>query len=296
VESQEKKIITNTKTPIKSGFLIYNEMNNYIEIIFHAVTVEQSEILIAQLSEEGFEGFEENENELKAFIPKTGYDVHVINEIAKRYDIHFSQYEVKQENWNQLWESNFQPVVVNDFAAVRAEFHPHFPNVKHEITITPKMSFGTGHHATTRMMMEQMSEIDFAGKMVFDFGTGTGILAILAEKLGAKGILAIDNDDWSIENARENFKMNNCTVAKIVKADSADQHQRFDIILANIVKNVILANMDFMVGSLNKGGVLLLSGLLPEDEADILECAKKRSLIVDKKTQQNQWLCLRFLY
>jgi len=270
--------------------------NNYIEIIFHAVTTEQSEILIAQLSEAGYEGFEENENELKAFIPKKGYDVHVISEIAKRYDIHFKQYEVKEENWNQLWESNFHPVIVNDFAAVRAGFHPHFPNVKHEITITPKMSFGTGHHATTRMMIEQMSEIDFAGKTVFDFGTGTGILAILAEKLGAKSILAIDNDDWSIENGKENFKKNNCSVAKIIKADTANQQQGFDIILANIVKNVIVANMDFMVRQLNKGGVLLISGLLPEDEADILECAKKRSLIVDKKQQENNWLCLRFLY
>lgn len=271
-------------------------MDTYIEIIFHAVTTEQSEILIAQLSESGYEGFEENENELKAFIPKSGYDIHVVNEIANRLDIHFTEYEVKQENWNQLWESNFHPVVVNNFAAIRAEFHPHFPEVKHEIMITPKMSFGTGHHPTTRMMMEQMSEIDFVGKAVFDFGTGTGILAILAEKLGAKTILAIDNDNWSIENAKENFEKNNCTVAKIKKTDTADQQQRFDIILANIVKNVIVANMDFMVGQLRKGGVLLLSGLLPEDEADILECAKKRSLIVDKKLAENNWLCLRFLY
>ena len=149
-------------------------------------------------------------------------------------------------------------------------------DVAHEVVITPKMSFGTGHHATTWMMIRQMKEIDFKDKVVFDFGTGTGVLAILAEKLHAKKIIAADIDDWSIENARENISLNQCTRIHILQMDSMSTDDVFDIILANINKNVLLDNMEKMAGQLKNKGVLLLSGLLTSDETDIVQSAKKK--------------------
>jgi ribosomal protein L11 methyltransferase len=168
--------------------------------------------------------------------------------------------------------------------------------VEHEIVITPKMSFGTGHHATTFMMIQQMQEIDFSGKKVFDFGTGTGILAILAERLGAKKIIAVDNDDWSIANTAENLERNNCSKVELKKADKVTADERFDIILANINKNVILDNFSSLVKQLSSKGILLLSGLLTEDEADILAEAGKFPLIFSVKSASNNWVALRFCH
>ena len=131
--------------------------------------------------------------------------------VLSHFKFIFKETLIPEANWNQVWESNFDPVIVDDFVAIRADFHEPVKGVSLEIIITPKMSFGTGHHATTYMMIEQMRELDFTGKSVFDFGTGTGVLAILAEKLGANKVIAVDNDEWSIENAEENFEKNNCT-------------------------------------------------------------------------------------
>ena len=270
-------------------------MSKYIQITFSAITDEQKDIFIATLSDSGYEGFEENENELKAFIAEENFDIVFINELAKANQLSFIQKEIKEENWNNVWESNFHPVIIHDFVAVRAHFHPPITTVKHEIIITPKMSFGTGHHATTSMMMQQMKEIDFNGKTVFDFGTGTGILAILAQKLGAVAVTAIDNDDWCIENARENFQKNNCTAIDLKKADTPLREQSFDVILANITKNIILENFPLLVQKLNKNGILLLSGLLAEDEPDILDQSRKYALVCTKMVENANWLCMRFL-
>src|SRR5918995_4444294 len=203
-------------------------MDNYIQIKFQNISQEQSDILIAQLTEIGFEGFEEEESRLKAFIASTNFDEKLLQNISTPQQLVFSKTIIEQTNWNRVWESNFDPVIVDDFVAVRAEFHEPIKDVEFEIVITPKMSFGTGHHATTYMMMQQMREIDFANKTVFDFGTGTGVLAILAEKLGAKTVLAIDNDTWSIENAYENIKRNNCTAIELKLADTAAMKGKFD--------------------------------------------------------------------
>ena len=181
-------------------------MNNYIQIEFQEISrQEQSEILIAQLSEIGFEGFEENENKLKHLFLKRILMKVFLQIYCSSLQLAFIKTIIEETNWNEVWESNFDPVIVDDFVAIRADFHEPIKDVQFEIIITPKMSFGTGHHATTYMMMQQMREIDFTGKTVFDFGTGTGVLAILAEKLGAENVLAIDNDEWSIENAAENI-------------------------------------------------------------------------------------------
>lgn len=269
-------------------------MNSYIQISFKDLQPEQQELLIAHLSEAGFEGFEEGNHELKAFIPEASYDKQLLHELAYKYQLQFSEQLIPEQNWNAVWESSFQPVIVDDFTAVRADFHQPVTNVLHEIIITPKMSFGTGHHATTYMMVRQMRNIDFSGKKVFDFGTGTGILAILAEKLGAADITAIDNDDWSISNAAENLERNHCRKVKLYKAGSIPQDEQYDIMLANINKNVILENFSALTACLVSGGILLLSGLLEEDKAEMQEQAVLFSLHSGEILQQNGWICLRF--
>jgi ribosomal protein L11 methyltransferase len=268
-------------------------MSNYIQIEFQNISQEKSDQLVAQLSEIGFEGFEEDESTLKAFIASTGFDEILLQNIAMTPGLSFSKTIIQETNWNQVWESNFDPVVVDDFVAVRADFHAPVKEVEFEIIITPKMSFGTGHHATTYMMMQQMREIDFTNKTVFDFGTGTGVLAILAEKLGANKVLAIDNDTWSIENAGENIKRNDCTKIDLKLANTATMDDNFDIILANINKNVILDNLVVLAKQLSQNGLLLLSGLLIEDEEDILAKSKECGLEFLNKAERHNWLFIK---
>ncbi len=270
-------------------------MHSYIEVSFKPVAKEQAEILIANLADAGFDGFEENDEELKAFIKQDIYDVDLIIQLSAALDVSFTEKEIENKNWNKVWESNFHPVVVDEYVAVRADFHEVIPGMEYEIVITPKMSFGTGHHATTYMMIKEMKDIDFTNKSVFDFGTGTGILAILARKSGATTVTAIDNDEWSIENALENFQKNNVTGIDLKLYDAVPGAETFDIILANITKNVILENFSLLHQQLNKNGTLLLSGLLKGDEHEILLEARKHALILHKVQQQGDWLCMRFL-
>lgn len=267
---------------------------DFIKISFAELQPEQKEILIAQFADAGFEGFEETENGLDAFISKKIFDTVLVNEIAAKYNLSYTSENIAAANWNAIWESNFDPVVVEDYVVVRAGFHAPVSDKKFEIIITPKMSFGTGHHATTYMMMQMMREIEFADKTVFDFGTGTGVLAILAEKEGAASVIAIDNDDWSIENAAENFEMNACKKIQLEKASSVFPEKKFDIILANINKNVILENFSALNSQLNKGGNLLLSGLLEGDREDILKIAVQNKLVLFKELNKKNWICLNF--
>lgn len=269
-------------------------MSKYIQIEFPEITSDQSDVLLAQLSSIGFEGFQEEENSLKAFIPSDDFDEGLLEDIVTTHNLSFTQSTIEETNWNAVWESNFDPVIVDDFVAIRADFHEPLQGVEHEILITPKMSFGTGHHATTYMMIQQMREINFAGKVVFDFGTGTGVLAILAEKLGASTVFAVDNDEWSITNTTENLEKNNCTKVDLQKADDAGTGKKYDIILANINKNVILDNFSNLSQQLLSDGILLLSGLLTEDEADIVKAAGTFQLKLIRKTERNNWVALKF--
>jgi ribosomal protein L11 methyltransferase len=269
-------------------------MADHIQIIFRDLQPEQQELLIAHLAEAGFEGFEQNETELKAFIPEKTYDKELLHELVYKYQLSFSEQLIPEQNWNASWESSFQPVIVDDFVAIRAVFHEPVKTAEHEIIITPKMSFGTGHHATTFMMVQQMQQIDFGGKTVLDLGTGTGILAILAEKLGAVAVVAVDNDEWSIANAAENIEQNHCKKINLLKADSMKGDEHYDIILANINKNVILENFDSLADSLQPGGVLLLSGLLVTDEMEVMEKARAHRLKIMNKQERNNWISLRF--
>jgi ribosomal protein L11 methyltransferase len=267
---------------------------DYIKITFADLQPEQREILIAQLADAGYEGFEEKDTSLDAFINSKSFDTVILNEISFKYQITYIKEKIAETNWNQVWESNFEPVIVNDYVAIRADFHKPITNTKFEIVITPKMSFGTGHHATTYMMIELMKEIDLNGRSVLDFGTGTGILAILAERSGAKTIIAIDNDDWSIANAEENFKKNDCDIIVLRKASDAVTEIKFDIILANINKNVILENLALLNKQLNKGGQILLSGLLEDDKDEILSVVTELNLKLKKELIRNNWIALEF--
>jgi len=267
----------------------------YIKITFADLQPEQKEILIAQLADAGYEGFEEKDSSLDAFINSRSFDKIIVNEISFKYQTPYIKEKIAETNWNQVWESNFEPVIVNDYVAIRADFHKPITNTKFEIVITPKMSFGTGHHATTYMMIELMKEIDLKERAVLDFGSGTGILAILAEKEGAKNIDAIDNDDWSIANAAENFEKNNCTKINLRKASNPASDISFDIILANINKNVIIENMALLSELLNNSGQILLSGLLREDKDEILSIATELRLKFKKKLIRNNWIALQFV-
>jgi len=270
-------------------------MNNYIEVDIHVKADEEKEILMAELISIGFEAFEEEEGKLKAFVSDTSFNQDVLNTVTHLRGHHFDIHHIDEKNWNEEWEKNFEPVVIGDFCSVRADFHPKNPNTDYEIVITPKMSFGTGHHATTHMMLELMREIDFNGKSVFDFGTGTGILAIMSEMLGASEITAIDVDEWSIRNARENMDRNNCTKARLVQTDNIPTDKSFKIILANINRNVILANMEGMCKILEEGGEILLSGLMEEDYEIVLAKAVDQGLRLQKKGEKSGWIALRFL-
>ncbi len=270
-------------------------MGNYIELTIEAADGLQ-DMLVAELAELGFEGFEETEHLLKAFISETTYPDELLNIIFKKYDVKYSKSIINKQNWNQVWESNFEPVRVDNFVGIRAAFHPAFEEVTHEIVITPKMSFGTGHHATTYMMIQMMESLGFQQKSVFDFGTGTGILAILAEKLGSEAVTAVDNDDWCIENASENILINHCKYIDIQKVEVFDTLKKYDTILANINKHIILENLPNLHKGLKPGGVLLLSGLLEADETDILEAASKSGLMSAEKLQRSGWIALKMVH
>lgn len=265
-------------------------MPNYIQISIEANEARQ-EVLIGELSELGANGFEQTETHLLAFFDEESFPSYEVNNLLQQ-DVYTTQ-TVEQQNWNAVWESNFQPVVVADFCAVRAPFHEPATGVQHEIVIMPKMSFGTGHHATTWMMMEQMRDIDFRGKQVFDFGTGTGILSILASMLGAAHVVAIDNDEWSIENGIENLERNGCTNVDIHLASTVPQ-QKFDIILANINRNVILMHMEQLAAAVVSSGLILFSGLLEADEHDINAAAVKFGYKLLRKNTRNGWISLLY--
>jgi ribosomal protein L11 methyltransferase len=267
---------------------------NYTEITIHTSNLELRDLLIAQLSTIGFDGFEEIDDGLKAFSSQDAFNQVALSSLMEEHKLTFTQSEITGQNWNELWESNFSPITVDDFVGVRAAFHQPLAGVSHEIIITPKMSFGTGHHATTYMMMQLMRGLDFENKTVFDFGTGTGILAILAEKLGGIGITAVDYDDWCIENSLENIESNNCKNIKIIKSDTANTTQVFDIVLANINKNIILANVGALTGATTKNGQVLLSGLLEEDEKDILAATTKKAWKHHTTLKRNNWIAMYF--
>ena len=273
-------------------------MNRYIQISITTRDSEESDIFVARLSQAGFEGFEEEPGKLHAFIPETFYDasltegiIREIKGVADPYHTYFNIQWIEPRNWNEDWEKNFDPVVVDEFCAIRADFHKPITEVQYDLIITPKMSFGTGHHATTYMMVSAMRKLDFRDKSVLDFGTGTGVLAILARKMGASTVLALDSDDWSIENALENLALNGCPDIEIEKTDNLDGKERFDFILANLNLRVILDNMKNFQQHLTHSGVLMGSGVLESDEEKIRNSAASHGFMMERVMTRDNWIC-----
>jgi ribosomal protein L11 methyltransferase len=267
-------------------------MADYIQVTIAVPQGEKAEMIVALLAEIGYEGFEEAEEDLKAFIPGYSFDEAALQQLLVERQLGYTLQSIEQQNWNALWESGFEPVLVEDFAAIRASFHAPCTHVKYEIIITPKMSFGTGHHATTYMMVQQMGKIDFANKSVLDFGTGTGVLAILAEKMGATAILAIDNDDWSITNTIENLEANGCQLTIAEKGEAVPSEGKFDVVLANINLNVITASLPAIVNICKSTTTILLSGFLEADIIVLIPLLEAHLFQKIEIFERNNWRCI----
>lgn len=269
---------------------------NYIKININPTNSALNEIIIAQLADYAFNGFEEEDEQLIAYIDESEFQTtekKALEKILTQYQLNHETHTLEEQNWNAKWESDYQPVLVDDFCAVRATFHPPIEQVQHEIVITPKMSFGTGHHATTYMMMKQMSQLDFENKTVFDYGCGTGVLAILAEMLGATTIDAVDIEKWAYENTVENIAINQTkNIAAYCGEITAVPTKMYDIILANINRNVLLDTMTEMASRLKSGGVLLISGFLETDIDIMLENAQAADLTKKILLAREKWRCL----
>lgn len=257
------------------------------------------EILLYELGELGFESFEEHEEGLSAYIPSDHFNKQALDEMLVPYADQFkwelSFETIPQQNWNAQWESNFHPIVVNEKCSIRAPFHPSFPNTEIELIIRPQMSFGTGHHETTWLMSRRIFGLELKNKSLLDMGCGTGVLAILAAKLGAGPITAIDIDEWSYENTLENNQLNNISGMIVEKGDASLLAGRsFQVILANINRNVLLADMGTYATCLQAGGRILFSGFFVSDVETIRQAAEKQGLIFEGQDEKNNWVVLEF--
>lgn len=272
---------------------------NYTKINIQATEVADRELWLGILSqEEAIIGLEELEREgIIAYTTDWENVREAIEHWSAQTNIPFVLSEEAEQNWNATWESNFEPVVIEGFCSVRADFHDPIPGVQYDIRITPKMSFGTGHHATTRLMMTQMKDLDFKNKSVFDYGSGTGILAILAEMLGATHVDAIDIDEWSYENGLENVTTNQCKHIVVAQGDInwVKPGTKYDIILANINRHILLESMAQLDSLLHADGQLLLSGILKlQDTNIIVEKAKFCGFKMLRQTEDNGWTAILF--
>ncbi|GAA4468877.1 50S ribosomal protein L11 methyltransferase [Nemorincola caseinilytica] len=266
----------------------------HIKISFEVPPGDERDVLIALLADTGYEGFEETDNVVHAYVPEEAYDAAQVAETLSMYQVQHAAETIEPRNWNEVWEAGIQPVVVDGFCTVRAHFHSPEVDTPYCVVITPKMSFGTGHHATTQLMMMAMRHIPFSGKTVLDFGTGTGVLAILAGMLGAAKTVAIDNDEWAVENARENAERNGSVGMEIAQASLEDiEAQEYDVVLANINRHILLHHMPAMYGMLVSKGILLMSGLLTEDEAVIADAAKEAGFVIEAVEQLNGWISVK---
>lgn len=258
-----------------------------------------NDIIVAWLGDGDFTMFEETPIGVDAYIPTVDFNEdNLRSALSSAPSLENIPYEIslmEDRNWNKEWESNFEPVLINGRVFIRAPFHVKGDEFQYQITIEPKMSFGTGHHATTALMIELMLQTDFKDKTVLDMGCGTGVLSILAEKLGAGKILAIDIDDWAFENSRENIERNDCKNIEVKIGDaSLIGNQKFDVVLANINRNVLLNDIPKYTGALNMLGELYLSGILLSDKEIISSTAKKAGLTYITEASRDNWLALLF--
>jgi len=280
---------------------------NYISYQFNISLKKESllslqtamEILIAELGEVGFESFTENENGVTGYIQKKDWHELILDDIqimqSEELEVSYDIEEIEQVNWNSEWEKHFEPIQVDNLVSVRAPFHEN-PNLKYDIVIEPKMSFGTGHHETTHLMLQHLLAMDLQGKSVLDMGCGTGILAIFAEMKGAKDLDAIDIDNWCYENSLENVERNNCKNIVVFEGDvSLLGDKKYDVIIANINRNILLQDLAVYAKCMQSNGVLLLSGFYTEDIPFIEEEANKNGLKLQKTLERNNWVSLNYV-
>ncbi|WP_445716777.1 50S ribosomal protein L11 methyltransferase [Flavobacterium sp.] len=258
-----------------------------------------SEILIAELGEKTFESFIETETGISAFVQKDLWNENILEDIQilsnPEFKIEYTFEEIEQVNWNEEWEKNFEPINVDGKCHVRAPFHEK-TDAEFDIVIEPKMSFGTGHHETTHMMIQHLLETDLVGKKTLDMGCGTAILAILAEMKGAQPIDAIDIDNWCYLNSIENAERNNCKHISVYEGEaSLLTDKKYDVIIANINRNILLNDMQQYVASLNENGILFLSGFYTEDIPVISESCTSKGLTYVKQFERNNWVALKFV-
>lgn len=261
----------------------------------------QKDLLIAELGEIGFDSFEDSEKGFSAYVRSANFDVQALETLLLRevdgYHLDYEIQDVEEQNWNALWESNFNPIVVDDCCYVRATFHEAKPEYTYEIVIDPKMSFGTGHHQTTSMMLSYILENDFEGKKVLDMGCGTGILAILASQKGASSVLAVDYDSVCIDSVKENCELNNISnIESRLGSKEAIAGMAFDTILANINRNILLDQMATYAADLKKGGELYISGFYVEEDLPILkQCCEEHALAYESHKALDNWCAAKFI-
>jgi len=250
---------------------------------------------MAELIEIGFDSFTEEHDGILGYVQEEVFNENELKNLplmnSSEVSIKYTFEKMPNINWNEEWEKNFEQIYVEDKVLIRAEFHEPNPNL-HEIIIQPKMSFGTGHHPTTHLMIQQMLEMDFKGKTVLDMGCGTSVLAIFAKQKGAEKVTAIDIDEWSVENSKENAERNGVELE--ISQGTAENlgEENFDFILANINRNILISDIPVYTKVLNKGGQLLLSGLCFFDVDDILEVCKENYLTLKNKQQREEWISL----
>lgn len=271
----------------------------YTEVRFQVTPAEPGlQILIAQLDEIGFESFVEEQDELKAYIKTDLFSENDIKAIQiynnPEFDVRYSIHDIEDVNWNQAWEDNFQPVEISSDCIIRAPFHKSF-DVKYELIIEPKMSFGTGHHGTTHLMLRALFDENLKGTTVLDMGCGTGVLSILAEKLGAKQILAIDIDEWCFINTLENQERNNCQNITVKQGSYEQIEDQFDVVLANINRNILVEQLPTYAKHLNVNTVVLLSGFYEADLKIINSVCQDLGLKYVKHQLKNEWVCAKYI-
>jgi ribosomal protein L11 methyltransferase len=273
---------------------------NYIVYNFKVSPKEPAtEILIAQLGLAGFESFVENEDGVSAYIQESDWNSAILENIqilnSGEFMISYKEEVIQQTNWNREWEKNFNPIQVAGLVSIRAPFHSN-PNLKFDIIIEPKMSFGTGHHETTHMMIQHLLSLDLTNKKVLDMGCGTGILAIFAEMKGAENIDAIDIDNWCYQNSLENVERNNCKRITVFKGGASLLfNKKYDIVVANINRNILLQDMNAYIDCLSPDGILLLSGFYYEDIPMIDAVVSTYGLKMDHIIERNNWVALKYL-
>jgi ribosomal protein L11 methyltransferase len=267
--------------------------------IIISASPEQVDILLAELGEIHFDIFEDSDTGVIAYCQTDLFDQTLFSEVIKRYEalgpISFQINEIEKQNWNAVWESNYDPIRISNQVFIRANFHESEPGYAMEIIINPKMSFGTGHHETTFLMTQALFEIKLQGKSVLDAGTGTGILALVAMKLGAIDVKGFDIDPWSIENSIENAALNQCADIVFIEGTIINESlKKYDVLLANINRNILLAEMQEYSKRIVDEGILLLSGFYAEDVPMIIGSAIENGFIYMNQTEKNRWTCIKF--